>query len=197
MNRFTCFGAISLSAWAQKLPIDLSLLLFPGYFENRIIFLTVSQSPNIQSLRTRISEYLMRKHGFLQNNRNIREKRTLVVLDDVWSLLVLEQLIFPVPGCKTLVVSRFKFPEVVKHSYEVELLREDEAMSLFCYSAFGQNSIPPAVGEDLVKQVLKDLSLSRITRLLAFIQFNLSEFPYGQPTDYFISVCCENVLDRL
>lgn len=78
--------------------------------------------------------------------------RTLVVLDDVWSLAVLERLIFP--GCKTLVVSRFKFPTVIKATYEVELLTEDEAMSLFCHSAFGQKSIPPPANASLVKQVL-------------------------------------------
>ena len=80
--------------------------------------------------------------------------RTLVVLDDVWSLSVVEQLISRVPGCKTLVVSRFKFPSsVIKCTYELELLREDEAMSLFCHFAFGQKSIPLGANEKLVKQV--------------------------------------------
>ncbi|MFS8034386.1 hypothetical protein Hanom_Chr17g01580551 [Helianthus anomalus] len=34
----------------------------------------------------------------------------LVVLDDVWSLPVLERLIFKVPGCKIFVVSCIMFP---------------------------------------------------------------------------------------
>jgi len=78
----------------------------------------------------------------------------LVVLDDVWSLKVLDQLIFRVPGCKTLVVSRSKFPTVLNQTYEVELLNDDQSMTLFCHSAFGQNSIPISVDEQLVKQVL-------------------------------------------
>lgn len=78
----------------------------------------------------------------------------LIVLDDVWSLSVLEQLVFRVAGCKTLVVSRFKFPTVVNNLYEVELLKRDEAISLFCQSAFGQKSIPPAADFNLVKQVI-------------------------------------------
>lgn len=80
--------------------------------------------------------------------------RNLVVLDDVWSPLVLEQLIFKTTGCKTLFVSRFKFPTIVNDAtYEVELLGDDYAISLFCLSAFGQKFIPPAANESLVKQV--------------------------------------------
>lgn len=80
--------------------------------------------------------------------------KTLVVLDDVWSLAELEPLLFKIPGCKILVVSRFKFPKVIDATYDVELLKEDEALSLFCHSAFGQKSIPPAADKNLVKQVL-------------------------------------------
>lgn len=80
--------------------------------------------------------------------------RNLIILDDVWSLSVLEQLILRVPGCKTLVVSRFKFPpSIINCTYEQELLRQDEAISLFCFSAFRQTSIPFGTNEKLVKQV--------------------------------------------
>lgn len=82
--------------------------------------------------------------------------RTLIILDDVWSLGVLEQLIFKIPGCKTLVVSRSKFPSsVLNCTYDLELLREDEAMSLFCHSAFGQKTIPRGNDQKLVKEVHK------------------------------------------
>ena len=80
--------------------------------------------------------------------------KTLVILDDVWSLPVLDQLILKTPGCKTLVVSRFKFsPSVINCTYELELLREDEAVSLFCHAAFGQNAIPSGSNKKLIKQV--------------------------------------------
>lgn len=83
--------------------------------------------------------------------------QSLVVLDDVWSQSVLEQLIIKIPGCKFLVVSRYKFPpSIVQRSYELELLSENEAISLFCYSAFGQTSIPLSADKHLVKQVTKE-----------------------------------------
>lgn len=128
------------------------------------MFLTVSQSPNVEQLRTKI-------WGHIMGNRNLNpdyavpqwipqfecrsEARTLVVLDDVWSLSVLEQLVYRIPGCKFVVVSRFKFPTIFNETYEVELLSEEEALSLFCHHAFGQKSIPFTANENLVKQVLQ------------------------------------------
>lgn len=136
-----------------------------SHFKDRILFLTVSQSPNVEQLRSRI-------WGFLMGNDNLGPSyvvpewnlqcpwqtsvRTLVVLDDVWSLQVLERLIFKIPGCKTLVVSRFKFPTVLNSTYEVELLREQEALALFCHSAFGQKSLPPTANENLVKEIVNE-----------------------------------------
>lgn len=134
-----------------------------GYFGDRILFLTVSQSPNVDQLKAKI-------WGFIMGNANLSPTTVipeympqfdfewkvkmprLVVLDDVWSLQVLERLI--TPGCKTLVVSRSKFPTAFNATYEVELLRDGEALSLFCHSAFGQKSIPATANENLVKQVI-------------------------------------------
>ncbi|KAE8715511.1 hypothetical protein F3Y22_tig00110163pilonHSYRG00077 [Hibiscus syriacus] len=137
-----------------------------SYFNERILFLTVSQSPDIQQLRARIWGFLTGNeamgytnnlfipHGKLQCEWG-SGPQTLVVLDDVWSLPILEQLIFRIPTYKTLVVSRFRFSTTVVHEvYKVELLSEDESLSLFCHSAFGQTSIPPTANESLVKQVI-------------------------------------------
>uniref|UniRef100_A0A2P2IMS3 Uncharacterized protein MANES_05G169600 n=2 Tax=Rhizophora mucronata TaxID=61149 RepID=A0A2P2IMS3_RHIMU len=138
------------------------------HFKNRILFLTVSQSPNVEQLRRRILGFLMGSDGIgAGNNDGITpswcqqfESRigatALVVLDDVWSASVLEQLIFRVPGCKTIVVSRFNFPKVLCAAYEVELLSGNEATTLFCYSAFGQNSIPLAADANLVNQIVME-----------------------------------------
>ncbi|KAK9169453.1 hypothetical protein Syun_001593 [Stephania yunnanensis] len=60
---------------------------------------------------------------------------------NVWSLSVLEQLIFRCPGCKTLVVPKFKFPTIYDTSDELELLREEEALSLFYHAAFLQKCV--------------------------------------------------------
>ncbi|EEF52466.1 leucine-rich repeat-containing protein, putative [Ricinus communis] len=139
-----------------------------GYFQNRILFLTVSQSPNVEQLRAKVWRFVS---GSDDVDRGVNDlipswnppkfewrfgSRMLVVLDDVWSLSVLEQLTFKAAGCKTLVVSRFKFPSVTNASYEVELLRGEEAISLFCLSAFGQTSIPLAADANLVKQIVNE-----------------------------------------
>ncbi|TXG52338.1 hypothetical protein EZV62_021507 [Acer yangbiense] len=123
-----------------------------SYFNNQILFLTVSQSPDVEQLREKILGFISGCDGIGSYGR-----RGLVVLDDVWSLSALEQLICRVPGCKTLVVSRFVFRTVVLNAtYKVELLREKESMLLFCHSAFGKSTIPPAVNENLVKQIVNE-----------------------------------------
>ncbi|XP_022773102.1 probable disease resistance protein At4g33300 [Durio zibethinus] len=139
-----------------------------SYFNNRILFLTVSQSPDLEQLRAKIWGFITGNEAMGYSNNlcvppgNLQCQwgsgpRTLVVLDDVWSLSVLEQLIFRIPTYKTLVVSRFKFPtSVVNEVYKVELLKEDESMSLFCHSAFGQKLIPPTANETLVKQIVNE-----------------------------------------
>ncbi|KAK8580956.1 hypothetical protein V6N13_144012 [Hibiscus sabdariffa] len=139
-----------------------------SHFNDRILFLTVSQSPDLQQLRARIWGFLTGNEAMGYTNNLFLPQgklqgewgsgpRTLVVLDDVWSLSVLEQLVFRIPTYKTLVVSRFKFPTTVVHEvYKVELLREDESLSLFCHSAFGQTSIPPTANESLVKQIVNE-----------------------------------------
>ncbi|KAK9270660.1 hypothetical protein L1049_026242 [Liquidambar formosana] len=136
-----------------------------SHFSDKILFLTVSQSPNAEQLRAEISRFVTGNNFVGPSNDTMIPKWNLqfdwkfvtpklVVLDDVWTFSVLEKLIFKLPGCKTLVVSRFKFPTDL--TYEVELLREDEALSLFCYSAFGQKSIPLAANVNLVKQVVSE-----------------------------------------
>ncbi|CAA3025968.1 probable disease resistance At4g33300 [Olea europaea subsp. europaea] len=138
-----------------------------SYFNNRIFFLTVSQSPSVEQLSATIWKMIsgnsmvasgnMFTPVQLQHDTEI-SSRTLLVLDDVWSQSVIEQLKFRFPnGCKILVVSRLKFPlSVVDSSYELELLREDEAMELFCHFAFGQSSIPFTADKKLVKEVVDE-----------------------------------------
>ncbi|GFY86904.1 ADR1-like 2 [Actinidia rufa] len=137
-----------------------------SYFNDRVLFLTVSQSPNVEQLRSKIWGMIIGNDSVgssdtippltLQYDFRIVVK-TLVILDDVWSLPVLDQLILKTPGCKTLVVSRFKLsPSVINCTYELELLREDEAVSLFCHAAFGQNAIPSGSNKKLIKQVVDE-----------------------------------------
>ncbi|KAG5543371.1 hypothetical protein RHGRI_016187 [Rhododendron griersonianum] len=137
------------------------------YFNNRVFFLTVSQSPNVEQLRLKIwgmitgnnmadSSDVVPQWTLIPYDFRIVTK-TLMILDDVWSLSVLEQLLPRIPGCKTLVVSRFKFsPAVINCTYELELLRENEALALFCRFAFGQNYIPSGANVKLIKQVVDE-----------------------------------------
>lgn len=135
------------------------------YFKERILFLTVSQSPNVEQLRAKIWGHIMGNGSFntnyvvpqwkLQYECSGSQPQILVILDDVWSPSVLEQLVFRMPNCKFIVVSRFIFP-IFNATYKVELLGEDDALSLFCHHAFGQKSIPFAANQNLVKQVVAE-----------------------------------------
>ncbi|RID72977.1 hypothetical protein BRARA_B00151 [Brassica rapa] len=117
-----------------------------GHFENQILFLTVSQSPILEVLRSHIWSFL---------TSCTRQTRKLVILDDVWTRRSLDQLFFKTPGTTTLVVSRSKLADP-EATYHVELLNEDEATSLFCLSAFDQTSIPSGFNIKLVKQIVEE-----------------------------------------
>ncbi|PRQ26927.1 putative powdery mildew resistance protein, RPW8 [Rosa chinensis] len=155
-----------------------------SYFGERILFLTVSQSPDTEDLKAKILGFIMGNQvlspssvlpqmNFQFEWRN--PTKTLVVLDDVWSLSTLQPLLFNIPGCKTLVVSRFKFQTVTKTTYDVELLGEDEAVSLFCHSAFGQKFIPPGADKKLVKQIVDECK--RLPLALKVIGSSLRDQP--------------------
>lgn len=130
------------------------------------MFLTVSQSPNVEELRAKIFGHIMGNRSLNANYAVPQvpqwmpqfecqsQSQILVVLDDVWSLPVLEQLVLRVPGCKYLVVSRFKFQRIFNDTYDVELLSEGDALSLFCHHAFGHKSIPFGANQNLIKQVI-------------------------------------------
>ena len=141
---------------------------FPGHFKEKILVLTVSQSPDVEQMRRTIWGYVMGSDSVYSYDRIVHGRpanSALLVLDDVWSISVLEKLIPNISGCKALVVSRFKFTEVLRATYEVELLRESEAIALFCHYAFGQQSIPLAANHNLVKQV-RNKTFLRSTHLL-------------------------------
>nr|BAJ33640.1 unnamed protein product [Eutrema halophilum] len=130
------------------------------HFENRILFLTVSQSPILEELRAHIWGFLTGYEGNPVPNWNLQyeggfKTQKLVILDDVWTREALDRLTCNIPGCTTLVVSRSKLTEP-KATYDVEVLREDEAVSLFCLCAFGQKSVPSGFSKSLVEQVAKE-----------------------------------------
>ncbi|PKA54312.1 putative disease resistance protein [Apostasia shenzhenica] len=136
-----------------------------NYFGDRIFFETVSQSSNLDALKLKLLEqirlsmvvgmYKLMPQWLTELKPGVNQP-TLIVLDDVWSQTELEELVFKIPRCKTLVVSRVKFPTVINDTIELGLLEEDEALSLFCCSAFGHESIPATADKNLVKQVVAE-----------------------------------------
>ncbi|KAJ4883500.1 Disease resistance protein (NBS-LRR class) family [Raphanus sativus] len=139
---------------AKELARDEEVL---GHFGRRVLFLTASQSPNIEELKAFV-------WGFLTGNddsfgaavpESVGQTRRLVILDDVWTRESLDKLMFNIPGTTTLVVSRSKLADP-RTTYDVELLNEAEATSLFCLSAFNEKSIPSGFSKWLVKQVVAE-----------------------------------------
>nr|AAY78890.1 CC-NBS-LRR resistance-like protein [Pinus lambertiana] len=136
-------------------------------FQNNIIFITVSESPNLKVILETMWEKIVRRkrpefqnveeaHRQLQQQLLRQAKPTLVILDDVWSRANLEKLLFEGVGYKTLVTTRDRstIPKMTSTQlYELPLLDDGDALSLFCFWAFGQKSIPSTANEHLVKQV--------------------------------------------
>ncbi|CAN6356766.1 unnamed protein product [Urochloa humidicola] len=133
-----------------------------AYYNDRIFFETISQSANLETIKMKLWEQISGNMVLGAYNQipewqlklGPRDRGpVLVILDDVWSLSQLEDLVFKFPGCKTLVVSRFKFPTLVRQTYEMQLLDEEEALSVFCRAAFDQECVPKTADKKLVKQV--------------------------------------------
>nr|CAB3462470.1 unnamed protein product [Digitaria exilis] len=133
-----------------------------AYYNDKIFFETISQSANLETIKMKLWEQISGNLVLGAYNQipewqlklGPRDRGpVLIILDDVWSLSQLEDLVFKFPGCKTLVVSRFKFPTLVTRTYEMQLLDEEEALSVFCRAAFNQESVPQTADKRLVKQV--------------------------------------------
>ncbi|XP_057836424.2 probable disease resistance protein At4g33300 [Cryptomeria japonica] len=137
-----------------------------GCFAN-IVFITVSQSPNLKGILKILWEKIFGKNvAEFQNVEDARmelqqrflrqSKPTLVVLDDVWSRADLEILLFEAPGYKTLITTRdtSTIPRNAStRLYQWPLLNKEDSLSLFCLSAFGQTSIPSTADANLVTEV--------------------------------------------
>ena len=80
-------------------------MFYSGVFQNNIIFLSVSQSPNLEGILRTMWEKIVHgespkfqivedAHRQLQQQIQRKSKPTLVVLDDVWGISNLENLLF-------------------------------------------------------------------------------------------------------
>ncbi|CAA7026689.1 unnamed protein product [Microthlaspi erraticum] len=114
-------GSVGKTTLARELERDDEVQC---YFKNRILFVTVSQSPILEELREHIWEFLTGCEGLNPvPNWALQYQQKLVILDDVWTREALDRLAFNIPGCTTLVVSRSKLAEP-EATYGVEVLKE-------------------------------------------------------------------------
>ncbi|XP_031483385.1 putative disease resistance protein At5g47280 [Nymphaea colorata] len=131
-----------------------------------IVFLTVSESPNLMVIYQRLWARLVNPNSVpkfideddaytqLMFNLNKRKRHpVLVVLDDVWSEVVLEKLLFEIAGIKTLVTSRIKF-KLLKSIYTLPLLGQKDALDLFCHLAIDSDQAIDKPDDDMVKQIV-------------------------------------------
>ncbi|KAH7277115.1 hypothetical protein KP509_39G035100 [Ceratopteris richardii] len=115
-------------------------------------------------------QVLGRKAPFFQNEedaleqlanqlRGLSSRRRLLVLDDVWRKADLDKLSSCMSCFQLLLTTRHSSILQSSHRetiYKLGLLRNEDARRLFCYHAFGQDSIPTWVDEpQLVEEVIK------------------------------------------
>ncbi|XP_059065178.1 probable disease resistance protein At4g33300 [Cryptomeria japonica] len=89
----------------------------------------------------------------------MQSEPTLMILDDVWSKEDLDKLLFEGTRYKTLITSRDSSiisKKFLNEVYQLPLLGEQDALSLLCFWAFGQTSIPSMIDVNLVKKVLEE-----------------------------------------
>ncbi|XP_059064366.1 probable disease resistance protein At4g33300 [Cryptomeria japonica] len=98
-------------------------------------------------------------HMQLQQQLLMQSEPTLIILDDVWSKEDLDKLLFEGTRYKTLITSRDSsiIPKTFSTEvYQLPLLDEQDALSLLCFWAFGQTSIPSTIDANLVKEVQEE-----------------------------------------
>ncbi|XP_057849390.2 probable disease resistance protein At4g33300 [Cryptomeria japonica] len=137
------------------------------YFQERVIYIEVSESPDLLTILKTMWKNILdgtapdftnvpKAHKELQSQIKSRNQPILVVLDDLWSTLHLQNLLFEETQYKTLVTTRDR--EVITKGpntriYELPLLQQEHALSLFCHYAFDKPSIPIGRDKELVENV--------------------------------------------
>nr|ABR18473.1 unknown [Picea sitchensis] len=147
-----------------------------GKLFEAVIWTSVSQIYNIADLQSNIAEEINLKLGSTTSNPEsssaadmrkrklsacLREKKFLLILDDVWTALPLEEeLGIPVGNDKgsRVVISTRSF-DVVRRmeaddfSIEIQPLSRDEGWRLFCRGAFKADTVPTKDIEDVATRI--------------------------------------------
>ncbi|XP_059075606.1 probable disease resistance protein At4g33300 [Cryptomeria japonica] len=137
------------------------------YFHNNVIFVRVSQSPDLKGILETVWEKIAgRKRPEFKDVENVhmelqqlilsQSNSILIILDDVCSINSLEKLLFEVSGCKTLITTRDKSIIPTNSStqlFQLPLLGPKDALSLFCFWATGQTSISSDTDANIMQEV--------------------------------------------
>ena len=136
-------------------------------FEDNILFVNVSKTPNVKVIVQNLLNYKDMQPNFqIQSDEDaidqlsqmlnhLRPNPILLILDDVWlgSESLLEMFKFDLPNYKILVTSRTAFPRF-KFTYHLKPLDDVDAMTLFRHSASLHDGSSYVPAEEDVKKVL-------------------------------------------
>ncbi|KAI8031767.1 putative disease resistance protein [Camellia lanceoleosa] len=137
-----------------------------GIFKDNIFFVAFSKAPNLKV----ITERLLQHNGYqvpqfqtdeeamnqLESMLNRIGQPILLVLDDVWfgSEFIVENFKFQISDYKILITSRSVFPRF-SSTHRLNLLKDEQAMALFCHLAFPQGGSSSYIPDDLVKKIVR------------------------------------------
>ncbi|GLJ19835.1 hypothetical protein SUGI_0359480 [Cryptomeria japonica] len=159
-----CMGGGGKTTLALALCNDLQV---KDYSHNNVIFVRVSQSPDLNGILDTIWEKITGSkrpeikdvedaHIELQQFILNQSKPILIILDDVWSKEILEKLLFEGSGCKTVITTRDKSTIPTNPStqlYQLPLLSPKDALSLFCFWATGKTSTSSDTDANIMQEV--------------------------------------------
>ncbi|KAL7231856.1 hypothetical protein ACSBR2_009977 [Camellia fascicularis] len=137
-----------------------------GIFKDNIFFVAFSKAPNLKV----ITERLLQHKGYqvsqfqtdeeamnqLESMLNRIGQPILLVLDDVWfgSEFLVEKFKFQISDYKILITSRSVFPRF-SSTYRLTLLKDEQAMALFCHLAFPQGGSSSYIPDDIVNKIVR------------------------------------------
>lgn len=146
---------------------------------DEVVMVTIGQTPDIRSIQAKIGDMLslsfqqesVEGRAALLQKRLKKEKKILIVLDDMWEGLDLETIGIPYgedhEGCKILITSRHHNvlynKMYTRNNFEVKFLSEEESWSFF----------KSMVGESLEIPVLKSVA-SKVAKECAGLPIALS-----------------------